>query len=73
VLLTDLTMPRLGGADLARRLTDARPGLPVVYMSGFGEDRLAVDGVLPTRVRLLHKPFDVDTLARAIDEALSVD
>lgn len=70
VLLTDLTMPRLGGVELAQRLAVERPDVRVVYMSGYGEDRLAEDGVLAPEVHLLHKPFDMAALLGAIDDAL---
>jgi two-component system cell cycle sensor histidine kinase/response regulator CckA len=71
VLLTDLTMPNIGGVALAAALAMERPGLPVVYMSGYGEDQLAQDGILPADVRLLYKPFDIAALAAIIDEALA--
>lgn len=71
VLLTDLTMPHLGGVELAQRLTATRPDVRVVYMSGYGEERLAEDGVLAADVRLLHKPFDMAALVDAIDLALT--
>ena len=42
VLLTDLTMPKVGGREVAERLRESQPALKVVYMSGYAED-------LPTR------------------------
>jgi len=70
LLLTDLTMPRLSGEDLAARLTQRRPGLPVLFMSGYGQDRLAADHVLDPSIRLLAKPFGIDELLAAVREAL---
>ncbi len=70
LLLTDLTMPRSGGVALAAALTEQRPGLLVVYMSGYGEARLAEGGVLDPSVRLLSKPFSVVELADAVAGAL---
>ncbi|HEU4588586.1 MAG TPA: CHASE domain-containing protein [Gemmatimonadales bacterium] len=68
--MLDLTMPELGGAEVARRLREAWPTLPIVVMSGYGEQeallRLAgitVDGFLP-------KPFTDKQLERAVEQAL---
>jgi DNA-binding NtrC family response regulator len=63
-------MPRLGGEDLAARVAERRPGLPVLFMSGYGQDRLAADHVLDPSIRLLAKPFGIDELLAAVREAL---
>jgi PAS domain S-box-containing protein len=70
LLLTDLTMPRMGGADLAARLLEGRPDLPIVYMSGYGEDQLAEHGVIDSSVRLLSKPFAVNELVQMVEAAM---
>jgi len=41
LVLTDLAMPELGGRELAQRLSQTRPGLPVIFMSGYTDDDLA--------------------------------
>ncbi len=71
LLLTDLTMPRMGGATLAARLTAERPGLRVLFMSGYGEDRLGGADPRDPAIRLLPKPFGVDALAEAVAAALA--
>jgi CheY-like chemotaxis protein len=70
LLLTDLTMPRMDGATLADTLTGLRPGLPVLYMSGYGEGRLGKDGLLDPTITLLTKPFSVDDLTDAVASML---
>lgn len=45
-VLTDLAMPEIGGRELAQRLTELRPGLPVVFMSGYTDDDLTRRGLL---------------------------
>ena len=66
VLLTDVVMPGTSGVELTRRLVERRPGLKVIYMSGYTEEAIVQHGVLNPGIALLHKPFTSDTLARKI-------
>jgi DNA-binding NarL/FixJ family response regulator len=60
----------MDGYELARCLHSERPGLPVVFMSGYG-DRDYRERSLPGPARpLLQKPFSPDTLVRAVAEVL---
>jgi two-component system, cell cycle sensor histidine kinase and response regulator CckA len=68
VLLTDVVMPGMSGPELARQLTDERPDLKVVYMSGYTEEAIVHHGVLKPGISLLHKPFTAETLARKLFE-----
>ncbi len=68
LLLTDLKMPGMGGRDLARQLQRDRPGLRVLFVSGYagdGEDGAPADAVL------LDKPFTPEGLMARVREALS--
>jgi PAS domain S-box-containing protein len=56
LLLTDLVMPRLGGADLARQLASLRPEMRVLYMSGYTDGAISRQGVLRKGSALLEKP-----------------
>jgi PAS domain S-box-containing protein len=56
VLLTDLTMPGLGGRELAERLRVDRPGLKVMFMSGFADEEAFAVGP-PGSTTFLEKPF----------------
>jgi two-component system, cell cycle sensor histidine kinase and response regulator CckA len=69
LVVTDVVMPEMGGLELMQRLTAARPGIKVVYMSGYTE-RAVADGVVPRP--LLQKPFNASTLADTIREVLDV-
>ncbi|MBI5800610.1 MAG: PAS domain S-box protein [Verrucomicrobia bacterium] len=69
-VLTDLTMPQLGGLELARRMRALQPGLPVILMSGYllgVEDRELRDAGV---VHVVQKPFSVQGLADAVASAL---
>ncbi len=70
ILVTDVVMPRMNGADLAKEVEKLRPGLKVLFISGHPER--AGSGVDPTGVtNLLMKPFTADTLAARIKEMLT--
>jgi PAS domain S-box-containing protein len=65
LLVTDVVMPGLSGRDLAREVREKRPGLTVLFISGYAESALSKDGVLEAGVELLPKPFTPsDLLAR---------
>ncbi len=68
LLVTDMVMPGLGGADLARGLRLLRPELPVVYVSGYAAD-LPGSGSGLDDVLLVTKPFDAPTLLAAVARA----
>jgi len=71
LVVTDVGMPDLDGYELARCLDAERPGLLVVFMSGYG-DRDHRERSLPGPPRpFLQKPFSPDALVRAVGEVLS--
>jgi two-component system, cell cycle sensor histidine kinase and response regulator CckA len=70
LVLTDLVMPKLGGADLVKRLREIHPDLRVVYMSGYTDGAISRQGVLDEGTILLEKPFAADKLARTVRRAL---
>lgn len=65
LLFTDVVMPRMGGDELAMELGRRRPGMRVLYMSGYIEP-----GVLGPGVPLLPKPFSSAILTQAIEDIL---
>jgi signal transduction histidine kinase len=71
VLLTDVVMPRRNGREAAERLAAVRPGLAVVFMSGYTQDVIDRAGVLETGLHLLRKPFTAAQLAEALQTALA--
>jgi two-component system cell cycle sensor histidine kinase/response regulator CckA len=70
LLLTDIIMPNTSGLQLASRLKELKPALPVVYMSGFTEDAFANRGPFDPKVALINKPFTPELLATRIRQAL---
>ena len=70
LVLTDVVMPDIGGRELAEKLLQMRPGLKVIYMSGYTNGAAAQHGIDWERVPLLMKPFTQEALARKIREVL---
>jgi two-component system, cell cycle sensor histidine kinase and response regulator CckA len=70
LVLTDLVMPEMGGRELVERLRARHPGVKVLYMSGYSERAVAVDGVMPPRTGFVEKPFTVEQLIRRTREIL---
>lgn len=70
LLLSDLVMPNLSGRELAETVIAARPGVRVLFMSGYTEDILVHLGVESSTAEFLHKPFTLDSLGRKVREIL---
>ena len=70
LLVTDVVMPGLSGRELADRLTSRRPGIRVLYMSGYPGDAVVQHGALPLGSAFLQKPFSADGLARKVRDVL---
>jgi PAS domain S-box-containing protein len=70
ILLTDVMMPRMSGSDLARRMAAERPGLKVVFVSGYSESFVLQNRVLDPDSVFLEKPFTPNSLTRKIRQAL---
>ena len=70
LLFTDIVMPFIGGHELAERLTALRPGLKVMFMSGFVDDPAVLQAVQKGKTPFLEKPYNRQTLAKKLREAL---
>ena len=57
LLLTDVIMPKMMGNEVAAEVRRHRPGIPVLYMSGYAEPVLTENGTLPDGVTIVEKPF----------------
>ena len=71
LLLTDLVMHGMSGRELARQVTALRPGVKVLYMSGYTDQTLAHDGALEPGTEFIQKPFANDALLRKVHQILS--
>jgi CheY-like chemotaxis protein len=66
LLLSDVTMPRMGGPELAAKLTMKRPALKVILMSGFSHAQVIVQ----RGWKFVHKPFTPREIKQKIEEVL---
>ncbi|MGA8216023.1 MAG: ATP-binding protein [Candidatus Sulfotelmatobacter sp.] len=71
LLLTDVIMPGMNGRELAQRISEIRPNVKVLYMSGDTENVIGRYGTLEAGVRLLQKPFTLRDLKSKVREVLN--
>jgi len=72
LLLTDVVMPGISGRELAERVGQIRPGIKIIYMSGYTDQAVVHHGILENDAILLQKPFTLMTLAGKLREMLAV-
>jgi two-component system, cell cycle sensor histidine kinase and response regulator CckA len=70
LLLTDVVLPGMGGAELARRIQRDRAELPVLFMSGYTAGSIEQQKAVDPRLPLIQKPFDAQALLRKVRELL---
>jgi PAS domain S-box-containing protein len=70
LLLTDVVMPSMGGRELAAHVRAAWPGVGLLFMSGYTETALRLEGGLAERSGFVEKPFTLDMLARQVRAVL---
>jgi len=70
LLITDVVMHGMRGPELARRIRERRPRIPVLYMSGYPDDAMTTGGALEGCTAFLQKPFRVSALGAKVAEVL---
>ncbi|HLG55283.1 MAG TPA: response regulator [Vicinamibacterales bacterium] len=70
LLITDVFMADLRGPELARQLVKLRPGLAVLFMSGYTDEALDGHGMQETTIDFIQKPFSPRALAAKVRDML---
>jgi signal transduction histidine kinase/ActR/RegA family two-component response regulator len=71
LLLTDMVMPRMGGAELAEKLRSKRAGLRVIFMTGYSEFSGKIEEKMTGEASVMQKPFSRSSLLAKVREVLS--
>jgi two-component system, cell cycle sensor histidine kinase and response regulator CckA len=70
LMVTDVVMPEMSGPEVALRVQPVRPGMKVLYMSGYLDDAVVRHGVVDAGLDFIQKPFAPQALARKVREIL---
>ena len=70
LLISDVGLPGMNGRQLAEIARRLRPGLPVLFITGFAQTAMARDAFLATGMQLLRKPFALEQLRKQVARML---
>lgn len=73
LLLADIVMPEMNGPELARQVLALRPGIQVLFMSGYTGGGVIGQGLLDPSTPFIQKPFTAETLAERVRTALALE
>ena len=71
LLLTDIVMPEVSGFELADRIAEERPGLPILFMTGYSEEAVEGKGISGENRGWIAKPFTLEEIGRRVRKILS--
>lgn len=71
ILLTDVRMPRMDGINLAQKLQEIKPSMPIIFMSGYSDKEYLKAAIKLKAVSYVEKPIDLSELTEALAEAVN--
>jgi DNA-binding response OmpR family regulator len=71
LLITDVGLPGMNGRQLADQARETRPGLKILFITGYAESVAISDAFLQPGMEMITKPFDLDHLSRRIRAMIS--
>lgn len=71
MILTDVVMPEMSGRELVEKASEIKPGIRILYMSGYTDDAIVRHGILETGMSFINKPFQAIDLLQKIRSILS--
>ena len=71
LLVTDVGLPGINGRQLADQARETRPGLKILFVTGYAESVAIADGFLQPGMEMITKPFDLDNLSRRVRAMVS--
>ena len=69
LVITDINMPKMGGIELSKNIKDKFPNMPIVFMTGYGIEKVKQD--VEKAEGFLAKPFDLDVFNELLESILS--
>ncbi|MDR3567604.1 MAG: response regulator [Syntrophobacteraceae bacterium] len=70
LIITDITMPHITGMELAGKILDVRPDIPIIVCTGFSENMVAKRDGEKVNCQVITKPYSIAALAKAVRKAL---
>ena len=70
LVLTDIIMPGMNGKELSEKIKTMKPGIKVLFMSGYTQDVVLQKGILPSKINFIQKPFSPKNLAKKVTKIL---
>jgi two-component system cell cycle sensor histidine kinase/response regulator CckA len=71
VLLLDVVMPKMDGAELTRVILSWHPAIKIIFMSGYPDEVIALYGIPARQMRYIKKPFTLNILVQTVREVLN--
>jgi CheY-like chemotaxis protein len=71
LLVTDVGLPGMNGRQLADQARETRPGLKILFITGYAESVAIADGFLQPGMEMITKPFDLENLSQRIRKMVS--